>query len=88
MKEAADKLGIEFFEYDIDDPEQMKKADDLVSKYGDWAEDYLIPQVFVETKDGEIRHVLTGYSESVELTKRAVANLLKSPLLRTGIPHA
>jgi hypothetical protein len=30
--------------------------------------------------DGEMRHILTGYPEGVELTRRAVANLLKSPL--------
>ncbi len=79
MKEAAAKQGLKFFEYDIDDPEAVKRADELVKKYGDWSEDYLVPQVFLEAKGGKMIHVLTGYSESVELTKRAVANLLKSP---------
>lgn len=88
MKKAAEKLGVPCFLYDIDDPEQERKADQLVRKYGDWSEDYLVPQVFVETSDGEMRHVLTGYSESLELTRRAVDNLLRSPLfMRAGV-HA
>lgn len=84
MRETATKLGIDFHEYDIDNSDQEKKADELVRKYGDWSEDYLIPQVFVEMQDGTIRHVLTGYSEGVELTRRAVANLLKSPYFDGG----
>ncbi len=79
MREMATRLGIEFHEYDIDNPDQEKKADELVREFGDWSDDYLIPQVFVEMQDGTIRHVLTGYSEGVELTRRAVANLLRSP---------
>ena len=84
MRETAARLGIEFHEYDIDKPDQEKKADELVRKHGDWSEDYLIPQVFVEMKDGTVRHVLTGYSEGVELTRRAVANLLNSPYFGGG----
>jgi thiol-disulfide isomerase/thioredoxin len=80
MQKASAELGVSFFSYDIDIPEQSAKADELVRKFGDWSEDYLIPQVFVETSDGEMHHVLTGYSESVDLTRRAVSNLLKSPL--------
>jgi thiol-disulfide isomerase/thioredoxin len=82
MEKIATELGIAFFSYDIDEPEQEKKADELVRKFGDWSEDYLIPQVFLETKDGKMRHILTGYSESVELTKRAVSNLLESSYFR------
>jgi len=87
MEEAAEELGVPCFLYDIDDPEQERKADELVRKYGDWSEDYLVPQVFVEMNDGEMRHVLTGYSEGVELTRRAVANLLKSPLFARAGTH-
>jgi len=87
MKKAAEGLGVPCFLYDIDNPEQERKADQLVRKYGDWSEDYLVPQVFVEMNDGEIRHVLTGYSEGVELTRRAVANLLKSPLFARASTH-
>lgn len=80
MQRASEALGIPFFSYDIDVPEQEKSADELVRKFGDWSEDYLIPQVFAEMTDGEMRHVLTGYSESVDLTGRAVNNLLNSRL--------
>ena len=79
MKERAEQLGMGFHDYDIDKPDQVKKADEFVRDFGDWSEDYLIPQVFLEMRDGTMRHVLTGYSEGVELTKRAVAILLNSP---------
>lgn len=84
LQEAATRLGLGFHEYDIDDPEDVKKADALVKEYGDWSEDYLVPQVFLEAKNGEVFHVLTGYSEGVELTKRAVNNLLNSPYFKGG----
>ncbi|MDG6938475.1 MAG: hypothetical protein JRN13_04145 [Nitrososphaerota archaeon] len=84
--EKAAELGLEFHDYDIDNPDQVKKADALIRDHGDWSEDYLIPQVFLEMRDGTIRHVLTGYSEGVELTRRAVANLLNSPYFRGGAP--
>jgi thiol-disulfide isomerase/thioredoxin len=82
MKKLAKKLGIECALYDIDDPAREKIADELVRKYGDWCEDYIIPQVFFEYDDGTIEHVLTGFSEGVEFTKRAVENLLKSAFLK------
>jgi hypothetical protein len=83
MQKTSEELGIPFHEYDIDDPDQVIKADELVRKFGDWSDDYFVPQVFAETKNGEIHHVLTGYSESLELTERAVDNLLSSPLFTT-----
>jgi hypothetical protein len=52
----------------IELPEQESEADLLVEKHGDWAEDYLIPQVFLEYDDGRVSHVLTGFSESVSTT--------------------
>ena len=79
MTKIAGELGIPFFSDGIDIPEQAAKADELVRSFGDWSEDYLVPRS--SSKQG--RHdsdVLTGYSESVESTKRAVNNLLKSPL--------
>ncbi len=88
MEKMAKELGVSFFSYDIDIPEQEAKADELVRKFGDWSEDYLMPQVFIETKRGKVRHVLTGYSESVDSTKRAVNNLLKSPLFTKVNPNA
>ena len=81
MKTAGQKLGVPVHLYDID-TDDVKKADELVKKYGDWSPDYVIPQVFVELKDGGIKHVLTGYSEGVSSTKRAVENLLKSDLFK------
>ncbi len=80
MKKLAKELGIEVDLLDID-TEDESRADELVKKYGDWSEDYLIPQVFFEFDNGEIKHVLTGYSEGVSYTRRAVENLLKSSLL-------
>jgi len=68
--------------YDIDDPDALKKGDDLVKRYGDWSADYLIPQVFLEYDNGEFRHVFTGYSEDVELTRRGISNLIASPILK------
>lgn len=80
MKKLAKELGIECDLLDID-TEDEPRADELVRKYGDWSEDYLIPQVFFEFDNGEVKHVLTGYSEGVSYTRRAVENLLKSSLL-------
>jgi len=53
---------------DIDDPEQEKIADELVREYGDYSEDYIIPQVFIE-EDGKVKHIFTGFSEGVDVTK-------------------
>ncbi len=79
MKSAAGELGVPCRLYHIDTKAE-KEADELVRKDGDWSPDYIIPQVFLEFDDGEFKHVLTGYSESVSLTKRAVENFLKSDL--------
>jgi len=67
-KQMAKELGATLRVLDLDDPEQAKAGDDLVRKYGDQADDYLIPQVFFE-EEGEVRHVFTGFSEGVEVTK-------------------
>lgn len=80
MKKLAKELGIGCDLLDID-TENEARADELVRKYGDWSEDYLIPQVFFEFDNGEVKHVLTGYSEGVSYTRRAVENLLNSSLL-------
>ena len=76
IKRAAKELGVPCILYDID-TNDVGKADELVRKYGDWSEDYLIPQVFVET-DGELKHVLTGDPRGLRYTESAVENLLKS----------
>jgi glutaredoxin len=80
MRRAAAEIGVPCLLHDID-TEQEKVADDLVRKYGDWSPDYLIPQVFLEYESGVVKHVLTGYPEGVDFTRRAVERLLKSGLL-------
>ena len=77
MKKAAVELGVPINLYDIDTVDE-KKADELVKKYGDWSPDYIIPQIFVELEDGEVKHLLTGQSQGVAYTKKAVESLLKS----------
>jgi thiol-disulfide isomerase/thioredoxin len=77
LQRAADGLGMQFELHDID-TDDVERADELVRKYGDWTEDYIIPQVFLEFEDGSIKHVLTGYPEGVAYTRRAVENLLSS----------
>ncbi len=81
LKKRAEKLRVPCLLYHVDDPDASKKADELVKKYGDWSEDYLIPQVFLEYETGAIRHVFTGYSEDIELTRTGIRNLLNSHLL-------
>lgn len=77
MKKAAVELKVPCLLHNID-TDDVKVADELVKKYGDWSPDYLVPQVFLEFENRDFKHVLTGYSEGVPLTKRAVENLLKS----------
>lgn len=60
---------------DIDNRESEKKADEIVKKHGDWVEDYLIPQIFFKS-NGNIKHVFTGYSENVEITKEKLNTLI------------
>lgn len=87
IKKAGRELGLPVHLYDIDTANEAK-ADELVRKYGDWSPDYIIPQVFVELDNGEIKHVLTGYPAGVSLTRRVVDNFLKSELLlgKSGQP--
>jgi len=54
---------------DIEIAEQEIVADRLIEEHGDWSEDYLIPQVFVESADGQVTHLLTGFSEAVSVTE-------------------
>jgi hypothetical protein len=77
LKKRAEELGVPCLLHDIDAGD-VKVADDLVKKHGDWTPDYLIPQVFLEYADGKVEHVLTGNPRGVELTRRAVDELLAS----------
>ena len=82
MKKAAAELGVPINLYNIDTDAEEKKADELVKKYGDWSPDYIIPQVFIELEDGEVRHVLTGQSQGVAYTRQAIDNFLKSDFFK------
>lgn len=77
MKKAAQRLGVPVRLLDIDTAD-VEKADELVEKYGDWSPDYIIPQVFLEMDDGEVKHVLTGHPGAVALTKKDAEKLLES----------
>jgi len=79
MKKAAEELDLPCTLYDIDTKDE-EKADELVRRYGDWSDDYLIPQVFFEYEDGEIKHVLTGRPEGVRFTKQALKDMLDKAL--------
>ncbi len=68
-QQIAKELNVELRVLDIDKPDQLKAADTLVRDHGDFAEDYLIPQVFIEQEDGSIEHVFTGFSEGIHVTK-------------------
>ncbi len=80
LKAAAKEAGLELRLYDIDDPRAGSEADELVRKWGDWAKDYIIPQVFFEYADSRIEHVMTGFSEGVPFTDRAVRRLIDTRL--------
>jgi glutaredoxin len=67
----AESLRVPVRLLDIDDPEQEEAADRLVREHGDWSDDYLIPQVFLEWSDGRIEHLLTGVPGPVDGTRRA-----------------
>jgi hypothetical protein len=77
-KKMANELRVPLRVLDIDDPETVKAADRLVFNYGDYTEDYLIPQVFVEFENGTIKHFFTGFSEGIDFTRRGWENLLRS----------
>jgi len=80
MMKKAKELGIPCALHDID-TEEVRVADDLVKKYGDWTPDYLVPQVFLEYEGGRFTHVLTGNPQGVALTRAAVERLVSGDLL-------
>ncbi len=79
----AEDLKVPLRVLDIEIPDQLKEADRLVEEHGDWSEDYLIPQVFVEYTDGRIEHVLTGFSEAVAATEASWDALFSSSYYQT-----
>jgi thiol-disulfide isomerase/thioredoxin len=78
VKRMGEELDIPIRVLDIDREDDVKIADQLVKEHGDDAEDYLIPQIFLEFKDRSIKHIFTGFSENTEITKRRWADLFKS----------
>jgi glutaredoxin len=81
-RKLADRLGIPVRRLDIDVPREEEEADRIVRAHGDWAPDYLIPQVFLEWSDGRVEHILTGFSEAVARTRQAWQELFRSEWLQ------
>ena len=84
MQRAAKELGVPCVLHDID-TDDVGTADELVKKYGDWTPDYLIPQVFVETDDGKIEHVMTGDPRGLQYTRQRVERLLNTRLAKQEV---
>ncbi len=77
-EKMAKDFGVPLRVLDIEIIEQEREADRLVEKHGDWSEDYLIPQVFIEYTDGRVYHLLTGFSEAVSATEASWEALFSS----------
>ncbi|MCJ7761088.1 thioredoxin family protein [Candidatus Bathyarchaeota archaeon] len=77
-QKMADELEVPLRVLDIDIAREEKTADRLVEKFGDYVEDYIIPQVFLESEGGKTEHIFTGFSESVSTTESRWISLLKS----------
>lgn len=74
-KGLAERLGVPLRTLDIDDARQERIADQLVAEHGEWTDDYLIPQLFLEWSDGRIEHLLTGVPGGVSGTAHAWAKV-------------
>jgi len=79
----ADRLGVPLELLDIDVPEQERQADALVAAFGDWTADYLVPQLFLQYRDGSVEHLLTGVPGSPSAGTRAEWDRL---FQRFGVP--
>jgi hypothetical protein len=84
LQRAAKELGVPPVLHDIN-TDDVDVADELVKKYGDWTPDYLIPQVFLETDDNKIEHVLTGNPRGLQLTRDAVDELVRGRLAKQQV---
>jgi len=67
------KIVLKFLDTDV--PNEEEEADLYARKYGDWSEDYVIPQLFIKCEDGTVQHLFTGAS-SIEAA-RAKLKILK-----------
>ena len=82
VKKMSADLGVPYRVLDIDKPDEAKIGDDLVKEYGDDAEDYLIPQVFLEYPNENVTHVFTGFSEGVGSYAKALEGFFPEQVLR------
>jgi glutaredoxin len=67
----SERLGVPVRLLDIDVGPEEEAADELVRAHGDWSDDYLIPQLFLEGADGDVHHLLTGVPGPVAGTAAA-----------------
>ncbi len=81
-QKLAEELGAKCKILDIDNPIDSRTADEMVQQHGDYTEDYLIPQIFLEFDDNSVQHLFTGFSENTEVTKRHWADLFNSEFVR------
>lgn len=84
-RQMAEEMRVELQVLDIDKPDQVTIADELVKEHGDFSEDYLIPQVFVEWEDGRPQHILTGFSEGVDVTRKKWDDFFESHYYREDL---
>jgi len=80
LKKISKETEVPLHVLDIDNPKQEDEADKLVKEHGDDCEDYLIPQVFLEDEEGNIKHIFTGFSEAVSITQARWNDLMASKL--------
>jgi thiol-disulfide isomerase/thioredoxin len=76
----AQKLGVPLRVLDIDVPAQEAEADGLVREHGEWDDDYVIPQVYLEWSDGSVDPVLVAARGSpTSVTRGMWERLLAEP---------
>jgi len=71
----SEELQIALKLLDIDVPDEEKQADLYVRRHGDWSQDYVVPQLFIECEDGTVQHLFTGAS-NIEATKAKLKKIL------------
>ncbi len=81
-RRLARQLRVPYRRLDIERRAEVRVADRIVRAHGDWAPDYLIPQVFLEWTDGRVDHLFTGFSEQVARTRQGWTDLFRSAWLR------
>lgn len=79
-KKMAGELKVPLRVLDIDHNIDGRTADDLVREHGDYCDDYIVPQVFLEFYDGTVSHIFTGFSEATEVTKKRWDDLFQSEM--------